>query len=298
MSSTPTSTPNRKGGEKGFFNKIRFRRANSESSSSKSKNNSNKKITTTPKAKLTPTKTKKMKTKKKSKDAVVANNGRMVPDDEPILLTRRVIKATRPPSPTTAAQSMVASSSDQGTVDTSLSSSAEDRERPQLLVGKDENYLREKTDKFRMDRLENAAAIRKENKEKEVMQHRLGVAKSGATSDEDDGNAAAAVAAEMEVSDIFKTQTFHPEHKRKVSSDDHLETEKKTKLDDGVNNETAVVAEEEVKTSTEDEIEDDKQKAVVQKRWQSALSGWITAVAPATVLAACTFMMMRVMRKR
>ncbi len=236
----------------------------------------------------TPTKNKlknKMKSKTKTKEVQVSNSATV--DDEPILLTRRVIKATRPPSPTTAIHSMV-SSSDQGTVDTSLSSSGDDRERPQLL-GKDEN-LREKTEQFRMDRLENAAAIRKENKEKEIMQHRLGVGKS---TDEDDAAAGTAggegseknKVVEMEVSEIFKTQTFHPEHKRKVSSDDHTETEKKTKLDDS----------EETSAFTSD---GDKPRAVVQKTWKTAVSGWITAVAPATVVAACAFMMMRVMRKR
>lgn len=229
-----------------------------------------------------------------------------IADDEPILLTRRVIKATRPPSPTTAMDSMVVTStSDQGTVDTSLSSSADDRsERPQLL-GKDEN-LREKTEQFRMDRLENAAAIRKENKEKEVMQHRLGGGKASkenaggddAVSGKGKGGEKKLQMVEMEVSDIFKTQTFHPEHKRKVSSDIHAdETEKKTKLDD--TDGKAFITETTKSTTTEENEDTTKAKAiVVKKTWSTALSGWITAAAPATVFAACAFMMMRVMRKR
>jgi hypothetical protein len=246
------STTNKEDSSKGFFQKIRLRR------------------------KTSATKSKEMKKDQKKKSTVAA-----AVEDESILHTRRVIKATRPPSPTTEMSSMV-SSSDQETIDSSASSAGD---RVQLrginIVPsvQDEN-LREKTEQWRNERLDASAATRKEKKEKEIMQHRLTTnaksAKKGeaGVDEQRQEEEKREKIADMDVSDIFKTRTLHPENKRKGSTEDH--SGKKTKI--------------------EEEKEEDK---LTEKSSGSEMPGWITIVAPAVIVAACAFgfMMMKSLRQ-
>jgi|EP01083_Nonionella_stella_P092828 hypothetical protein len=206
-----------------------------------------------------------------------------IPKDEPISSTRRVIKATRPPSPTTAMSSIV-SSSDHDTVDTNASLAGDRLKKNNILPSVQDENLREKTEQWRKERLDATAAIRKENKEKELMQHRRSSAsnaKEEGGGQEVDEEKRREEVANMDVSDIFKTRTVHPEHKRKVSSDDHAE--KKSKIDEGEVVEEATEGVELVKAS-----------------WRSKIPAWISIVAPATLVAgfAYAIIAMKSVRKR
>lgn len=189
-----------------------------------------------------------------------------------LLQKRRMFKATRPPSPPTADVSVSSET------DIDIRSNSNNK----IPTIQNEN-LREKTEQWRQERVTKTVAIQKSNKEKEIMLHRH--RKSSADGGEMVEGKSKHV--DLEVSGIFKTRTFHPEHKRKGSSDDHVE--KKTKLDD----------QEAIKENIDSErITDLVEKEPSLPRTSSSLPRWMSVVVPATIVAACAIVAVRVMRRR
>ncbi len=244
---------------KGFFKKMRIRRNN--------KNYENK-VSSPTRGKRSPLS---FSTKNK-------NNQQKITDGAPTLQTRRVLKATRPPSPTTVS---VSSSDPDMTVHTSSVVARTNNKTPTI---QNEN-LKEKTEQWRQERMTKSAAIQKSNKEKEIMQHRLKSVKSADDVEGKDEKLTDQPKVNMEVSDIFKTRTFHPEHKRKVTSDDHVE--KKSKLDK---------KEQEMKESEETDVEESKE--LIQSSKRKILPFWIKLAAPAAVVAVCALVMMKTILKK
>ena len=252
--------------EKGFFQKILLRRSKSSGSSGSS--GSNKKV-------WSPRRKSKRQPKASSFNKDKAR---------PVQNGRRVIRATRPPSPTTEMSSIV--SSDQDVTEVNSTSSAAMR-GGNLPTIQNEN-LREKTEEWRQKRMEATAANQKEKKEKEIKQHRLknvvkigdGQEGEGKELEDNNHNSEEKKIADIEVSDIFKTRTFHPEHKRKADSYDPVE--KKKKLDE-----------------VEQAAEIDKEEgAVVKKSNTPKLPSWINIVVPAALVATCAVIMMKTLRKK
>lgn len=296
--SIESPSPNRRNREKGFFKKVRSLRRN---------NNKNELSPGSPKKISSPggRRLGRGRFSKKSQGMEAMEGGgagavsTVIPEDS-VVQPRRVIKVARPiPSqpynPTTPTSSTMKSmipSSDHETVDTNSSSSV--GERIQIRGGSNDvspsiqnENLREKTEEWRRERLDATAAIRKENKEKDIMQHRRNSVKKDAAQADDGTKAKANVPDEIEVSEIFKTRTFHPEHKRKVEAEDR--SEKKLKVDERTDEVTNV--------SVVEESKDEKKQEIVKQSNQ--MPSWMI-VAPATVVAACAvaFVLMKSMRKR
>lgn len=253
--------------EKGFFQKILLRRSKSGGSSGSS--GGNKKVWSP-------------RRKSKRQPKASTSNG---DKSKPVQNGRRVVRATRPPSPTTEMSSIV--SSEQDATEVNPTSSAAMRGGNNLPTIQNEN-LREKTEEWRQKRMDATVANQKENKEKEIKQHRLkpmvktvddveGVGKEGKDSNK---NSVDKKIADIEVSDIFKTRTFHPEHKRKADSYDPVE--KKKKLDE-----------------VDQSAESDKEGGAVAKPSNKAkVPGWLNIVLPAAFVATCAVIMMKALRKK
>lgn len=249
---------------KGFFKKMRIRRNN--------KNYENK-VSTPTRGKRSPL----------SFSPKNRNNQHNITDGVPSLQSRRVLKATRPPSPTTDVSSIMSSSDPDMTVHTSSVVARTNNNKTPTI--QNEN-LKEKTEQWRQERMTKSAAIQKSNKEKEIMQHRLKSVKSADEVERKEEKVTDQPKVNMEVSDIFKTRTFHPEHKRKVTSDDHVE--KKSKLDK---------IEQDMKENEETVVEESKE--FIQSSKRSLMPFWIKFVAPAAVVAVCAVVMMKtILRKK
>ncbi len=244
-----------------------------------------------------------------------------IPEDS-VLQTRRVIKAARPiptqpypptfTTPTTSAASSLSSdtmkpSSSDESIETNNTSPVNDKIQIRGLGNsvlpsvQDEN-LREKTEQWRKERLDATMAIRKENKEKEIMEHRRNnsICSEEEIVEKNVKKNEVVVPDEIEVSEIFKTRTFHPEHKRKVDEDDksnnkQYDSEKKLKIDENAGEEGG----EEI---VEDDEADEKKVENRMNRMLKLSVEMPAWVAPATVVAAaaCAFaiVMMKSIRSK
>jgi hypothetical protein len=214
------------------------------------------------------------------------------PNTEKTTSTRRVIKATRPPSPTTDVSSISTADHDIITSMSFTNSTTSSGGSSKLPTIQNEK-MREKTEQWRKEKIDASMAHQKLNKEKEIMQHRMKSPKvsdgyddhDNFTGGEEEGNGnekkERSGIDEMQVSDIFKTRTFHPEHKRKATSYDYME--KKTKFD-----------EHEEKADDKDE----EAENTVEASNLAKVPKWMTFAAPAAFVAVCAVIMMKVLRKR
>jgi len=221
---------------------------------------------------------KKMKLRRrKSEKKSPTRDSEKVGLDQSTLATRRVIKATRPPSPVDGGNPI-----DDDTIDTSISSGVDRVNNIPLPSVQIEN-LREKTEQWRQERLDTTAAIRKENKEREVMQHRLKIIPSG----DEDGhvfNSKSEEIAAEDVPEIFKIKTTYPENKRKSDAGDH-DVEKKSKMDDGAGESNEL-----------DEVE--KEESSCESLKSKHQSSWMRTLTPMVIAAVGAIIAMRFMRKR
>jgi len=142
--------------------------------------------------------------------------------------------------------------------------------------------LREKTDQWRKDRIDATAAIRKENKEKEVMEHRRNKAGGEAVvvgSDAATNGASSAATGSEPVPAILSVQSKFPEHKRKAAPDDH--SGKKIRVSEESSDSSSAI----VKTS-----------GAGSSSWRKSIPGWVKI--SAAVLATGAIVAMRVFRRR
>ncbi len=147
-----------------------------------------------------------------------------------ILKTRRVVKATPPPAAPALSPVETDSASD-------LDSSS-DRQRSRSIVtpivSVQDEALAEKTQQWRQERLDASAAIRKEHKEKEIMEHRLR-SKSSAEEEPKSTSTSSNSYAEVQqreqnkenIPRALSVSAKFPEHKRKAGSDEDHEVGKK-----------------------------------------------------------------------
>jgi len=185
---------------------------------------------------------------------------------------RRVVKGTTPPS------------SDDTTPQSELTIGSDNSEETQPekdhvstgnLPSVQTEALREKTEQWRKERIDATAAIRKENKEKEVMEHRR---KVGGGFVSENGADSKSVTGSEPVPAILTVQSKFPEHKRKATPDDH--SGKKIRVSKSSDTSAAV-----------------KKKSA--DTWRKILPGWVKIIAPAAAVAAtAAILAMRMFRKR
>jgi len=128
---------------------------------------------------------------------------------------RRVVKGTTPPSSEATPQSEI------NVVTEKVEEALPEKDHVSTgnLLSVQTEALREKTEQWRKDRIDATAAIRKENKEKEVMEHRR---KAGGGVGPENGEVDSKSVAESEpVPAILSVESKFPEHKRKAAPDDH-----------------------------------------------------------------------------
>jgi len=131
--------------------------------------------------------------------------------------------------------------------------------------------LREKTEQWRKERIDATASIRKENKEKEVMEHRR---KTGGVNENAKVDSKSLEVAE--VPEILTVKSKFAEHKRKAAEPKDF-TGKKSRVDE---------------YPTKGEQDSDK------KSWRNTISGWVKFAAPTVVAATAVIVAMKMLRKR
>lgn len=188
---------------------------------------------------------------------------------------RRVVKGTTPPSSddTTPQSELII-----GVSDNSEDAQPEkDHASTGNLPSVQTEALREKTEQWRKERIDATAAIRKENKEKEVMEHRRKAGGGGGVVSDNGADSKSAAGSEP-VPAILTVQSKFPEHKRKAASDDHAG--KKIRVSKSSDN-PAVVKKESADT------------------WREKIPEWVKIIAPAAAVAAtAAIIAMRMFRKR
>lgn len=200
-----------------------------------------------------------------------------------ILQTRRVVKATPPPP---SDGKIVPNPIEADPTDLDSSSDREFGFVAASVVSVQNEALREKTAQWRQDRLNASAAIRKEHKEKGILEHRLRSKEDGS------GNAAAAVDGDHSplehdkenIPAALSVSSKFPEHKRKARSVDHDAGKKARSEEQEIDSDAAADADAEEKESV--------------VTWQSKATKVVKAAAPGVIVAVAAIFAIRFLRKR
>mmetsp|Transcript_9292 Transcript_9292/g.10785 ORF Transcript_9292/g.10785 Transcript_9292/m.10785 type:complete len:256 (+) Transcript_9292:13-780(+) len=147
---------------------------------------------------------------------------------EPELVSRRVVKATPVPADANINPAVVPSENYNDDQD-GMEGSGHGGDI--ALRSVQDETLREKTEQWRQERLDASAAIRKENKEKEVLEHRHRES-SGVVSGSKSSESLNALPV-VEVPAVLTVASEFPEHKRKIRTNNHHDGGKKSRVDDG-----------------------------------------------------------------
>ena len=220
---------------------------------------------------------------------------------DPALQTRRVIKATPPPPPPPSEEPVtpIRVNGKEVTGDQAPSSKLDSPIGvvPSSSAMVQNETLKEKTEQWRQDRLDASAAIRKEHKEREVMEHRrrsagaggAGVERSSFSSTDQDGEEKIEIPAALSVSSKF------PEHKRKARSTEH-DTGKKARSEDVADEKKDVDG---AVVSSDTSAEKDEELSGKQgSAWKSKAAEWAKASAPGVIAAVAVIVVMKLFRKR
>jgi len=187
-------------------------------------------------------------------------------------LTRRVVKATPPPEgkpiEITVTEPDLDSSSDR-----ILGAS-----NANPLPSAQNEALKEKTAQWRQERLNASAATRKENREEEVMEHRLRTGSVHSVEHEKDGEQNKE---NMQVPASLSVSSKFPEHKRKARSDDH-DAGKKARSE----------------SIEEAAIGRDKIGETASSSWKLKATRLIKASAPAVIVALTAMVALKFLRQR
>ena len=196
-----------------------------------------------------------------------------------ILQMRRFVKATPPPP----SDHSIDVQTDPESTD---QDSSPEREREMPVISVQDETLREKTAEWRQKRLDASAAIRKEHKEKEILEHRLnhpsertGTA-APETLDVDKENIP--IPAALSVSPQF------PEHKRKATDDEYEEVGKKPRAtagERGIDENTIADADADFEVANE-------------RMWQTRATAIMKASAPGVAVAIVAILAVQFFRKR
>jgi hypothetical protein len=181
------------------------------------------------------------------------------------IANRRMVKAVAPPSAPSIEEDSIntANLTSDGEQDTASMHFV-----PESKIVQNE-VLKEKTEKWRQDRLDATAANRKEKKEKEVLEHRRKMSVGGQEGEE--AQYSERVDAEPVPSILSVTPKF-PEHKRKLSRDDHAE--KKSRVE-----------------------EDEESEKAITVRVTKGF-GWVKTAAPVAIVAFTAVVAFTLLRKR
>lgn len=217
---------------------------------------------------------------------------------DPALQTRRVIKAT-PPPPSEEPVTPIRVNGKEVTGDQAPSSKLDSPIGvvPSSSAMVQNEALKEKTEQWRQDRLDASAAIRKEHKEREVMEHRrrsagaggAGVERSSFSSTDQDGEEKIEIPAALSVSSKF------PEHKRKARSTEH-DTGKKPRSEDVADEKKGVDGA--IVTSDTSAENDEEVSGKQGPAWKSKAAEWAKASAPGVIAAVAVIVVMKLFRKR
>ena len=223
---------------------------------------------------------------------------------DPDLKTRRIITATIPPTGTSANESSNTTADDSDFLDND--GHGHDRSPPLLgTLAQKTEVLQEKSEIWRKERLDATAKLRKEHKEKEIMEHRLSkgrtssiggdkenvhdILNSSGTTGAGTGNGAGTGAerATFDIPATFSVENKNPEHKRKSQSVDD-ETGKKLRSDSEVDREE----------SNGGNSQDSERGAGAEaKTWRSKAAHMMKASGPGVLVAVAAIMAVRFLRK-
>lgn len=192
--------------------------------------------------------------------------------------SRRVVKATAPPplpdSATNTQSDSVVLVDYPDKNDDNDTSSPEKKDIGNLPSVQKEDQL-EKTEQWRKERINANAAMRKENKEKDVMEHRR---RSGSVENSGGGGEEANVP--QPVPAILSVAPKFPEHKRKAAPDDHVGKKSRVSEDADVD-------------------VDHEEKQSTGHYWKQTIPGWVkTYGTAAAVAAAGAIIAITIFRKR
>jgi len=222
---------------------------------------------------------------------------------EPDLKTRRIITATIPPTGTSANES----SNTTMTADDSLLDNDDhghDRSPPLLGTSAQKTeVLQEKSEIWRKERLDATAKLRKEHKEKELMEHRMRQGSGSASStsiggDKENENAsggtgtgtgAGAERAKFDIPATLSVENKNPEHKRKSQSVND-ETGKKLRSDSEVDREAS--------NENGGNFQASERRAGAEaKTWRSKAAQMMKASGPGVLVAVVAMVAVRFLRK-
>lgn len=217
---------------------------------------------------------------------------------DPDLKTRRIITATIPPTSTSANESSnTTTTADDFDI---LDNDGHDRSPPLLGTSAQKTeVLQEKSEIWRKERLDATAKLRKEHKEKEIMEHRL---RQGSTTsiggDKENvhdilnasggaGTGTGAERAKFDIPATFSVENKNPEHKRKSQSVDD-ETGKKLRSDSEVDRE---------EPNGGNFQASERGAGAEAKTWRSKAAQMMKTSGPGVLVAVVAIMAVRFLRK-
>jgi hypothetical protein len=220
-------------------------------------------------------------TKNKNGPKARKNTNRKEKSTGGILQMRRFVKATPPPP----SDHSIDTQTDPESTD---QDSSPEREREMPVMSVQDETLREKTAEWRQKRLDASAAIRKEHKEKEILEHRLN------HPSERTGTGAAAPETldvnkeNIPIPAVLSVSPQFPEHKRKATDDEYEEVGKKPRAaggERGIDEDALVDTDADVDVANE-------------RTWQTRATSIMKASAPGVAVAIVAILAVQLFRKR